>query len=90
MIFHFQDSMAPLLEALKTNDTEALVEWSRSDSWATLEQLISNSVDSGISGHVGNGFGSAQTESWTCIHCTFLNNFDRQSCDICRLPRDIN
>jgi len=82
--------MAPLLEALKTNDTQALAEWSRSDTWATLEQLISNSSDSAVSGHVGNGFASALTESWTCIHCTFLNNSDRQSCDICRLPRDIN
>lgn len=82
--------MAPLLEALKIDDTKALLEWSRSDLWATLDQLISNSSDSAVSGHVGNGFASAQAESWTCIHCTFLNNSDRQSCDICRLPRDIN
>lgn len=82
--------MAPLLEAMRTNDTKALAEWARSDSWATLEQLISNSSDSAVSSHVGNGFASAQTESWTCAHCTFLNNSDRQSCDICRLPRDIN
>lgn len=82
--------MGPLLEALKTNDTQALNEWSKSDMWATLEQLISNSSDSAVSGHVGNGFASALIESWTCIHCTFLNESDRQSCDICRLPRDIN
>jgi len=82
--------MAPLLEALKTNDTPAIAEWSRSDLWATLEQLISNSSDSAVSGHVGNGFTTAQTESWTCIHCTFMNSSDHQSCDICRLPRDIN
>ncbi|XP_025206801.1 nuclear protein localization protein 4 homolog [Melanaphis sacchari] len=85
-----KDSMAPLLEAIRSNDKQAVVEWSRSDVWATLEQLISNTSDSAVSGHVGNGFASVQTESWTCIHCTFMNNSDRQSCDICRLPRDIN
>jgi len=82
--------MAPLLEAIKTNNKQAVDEWSRSDVWATLEQLISNTSDSAVSGHVGNGFASAQTEKWTCMHCTFMNNSDRQSCDICRLPRGIN
>lgn len=82
--------MAPLLEALKTCNIQALDEWSRSDLWATLEQLVSNTSDFAVSGHVGNGFASTQAESWTCIHCTFLNSSDRQSCDICRLPKDIN
>lgn len=82
--------MAPLLEALRTNDAVRLAQWSRSDVWATLEQLISNSSDSAVSGHVGNGFASSLGESWTCIHCTYMNSSDRQSCDICRLPRGIN
>lgn len=33
--------MAPLLEAIRTNDRQKATEWAHSEHWATVEQLIS-------------------------------------------------
>lgn len=38
-----RDSMGPLLDALKNHDKDKAEEWSRSEQWATLEQLIAAS-----------------------------------------------
>lgn len=38
-----REFMGPLLEALKNKDREAANEWSRSEHWATVEQLIAAS-----------------------------------------------
>lgn len=38
-----REYMGPLLEAIKNRSTEAAQEWSRSEHWATVEQLIAAS-----------------------------------------------
>lgn len=38
-----KDYMGPLLEALRNKDSDAATEWSRSEHWATVEQLIAAS-----------------------------------------------
>lgn len=38
-----QEYMAPLLEAVKNKDANAALEWSRSEHWSTIEQLIAAS-----------------------------------------------
>ncbi|XP_051158551.1 nuclear protein localization protein 4 homolog [Leptopilina boulardi] len=36
-----KDHMAPLLEAIRTNDRQKATKWAHSEHWATVEQLIS-------------------------------------------------
>ncbi|XP_033213216.1 nuclear protein localization protein 4 homolog isoform X1 [Belonocnema kinseyi] len=36
-----KDHMAPLLEAIRTNNRQKAIDWARSEHWATVEQLIS-------------------------------------------------
>ncbi|CAH0563409.1 unnamed protein product [Brassicogethes aeneus] len=90
-----KEYMGPLLQALRTKDRAAAEEWSRSEHWATLEQLIAasspppsrpGSVASGsiASASVGSPGGEAR---WTCPFCTFLNQADHQNCEMCNLPR---
>lgn len=38
--------MDPLLEAIRTSNTEAILDWKKSEQWATLEQLILASYSS--------------------------------------------
>jgi len=38
-----KEYLSPLLDALKKKDKTAATEWSRSEQWATLEQLIAAS-----------------------------------------------
>lgn len=35
-----QEYMGPLLQAVRNRDNDAALEWSRSEHWATVEQLI--------------------------------------------------
>ncbi|XP_014606395.1 PREDICTED: nuclear protein localization protein 4 homolog isoform X1 [Polistes canadensis] len=41
-----KDHMGPLLEAVRTKNKQMAIEWSRSEHWATVEQLISASAAS--------------------------------------------
>ncbi|XP_015190103.1 PREDICTED: nuclear protein localization protein 4 homolog isoform X3 [Polistes dominula] len=41
-----KDHMGPLLEAVRTKNKQTAIEWSRSEHWATVEQLISASAAS--------------------------------------------
>ncbi|KAJ8980437.1 hypothetical protein NQ317_001610 [Molorchus minor] len=72
-----RDFMNPLLEALKNKDREAASEWSRSEHWATVEQLIAASSPppsrpgSVASGSVTTSTGAASGPKWTCPFCTF-------------------
>ncbi|KAF3423643.1 hypothetical protein E2986_11263 [Frieseomelitta varia] len=45
-MFPMKDHMLPLLEAIRTKDREKAVEWSCSEQWATVEQLISETTAS--------------------------------------------
>ncbi|CAO1417257.1 unnamed protein product [Diamesa tonsa] len=76
--------MAPILEAVKSQNKDEAFEWKSSDTWSTLEHLIANSSSS----HGNNSGGaSGGGENWTCNHCTFINNNDTTACEICSLPR---
>ncbi|XP_060521215.1 nuclear protein localization protein 4 homolog [Cylas formicarius] len=88
-----RDYLDPLLDALRRKDRAAAIEWSRSDHWATLEQLIAaSSPPPSRPGSVASGSISASTntssgQKWTCSRCTFLNDADRHSCAICYQSR---
>ncbi|XP_034939345.1 nuclear protein localization protein 4 homolog isoform X2 [Chelonus insularis] len=106
-----KDHMAPLLEAIRLNDSEKARNWARSEHWATVEQLISATAASsslssptvtfgndtmratssafGADGtNVGTGSGPASNQPlWTCPYCTFLNQAELGSCEMCSLPR---
>ena len=92
--------MTPLLEAVRTQDSQKAIEWSQSDQWATVEQVIAASSGSsstsrsmppslgGLAASLleGSRTSSHQT-SWTCSRCTYMNSHDTFSCEMCNLPR---
>uniref|UniRef100_A0A6P7FF04 Nuclear protein localization protein 4 homolog n=1 Tax=Diabrotica virgifera virgifera TaxID=50390 RepID=A0A6P7FF04_DIAVI len=88
-----REFIEPLLKALRNKDREAAEEWSRSEHWATLEQLIAASSPppsrpgSVASGSITSSPGASSGPKWTCPFCTFLNNADVQNCEMCNLPR---
>ena len=41
-----KDNLDPLLEAIRTQDTDTIMDWKKSEQWATLEQLILASYSS--------------------------------------------
>ena len=94
--------MESLLEAVRTQDRQKAAEWSRSEPWATVEQLISassssvpnqfpsfnNDVNTASGVSVGTGPNNeSRNDLWTCPYCTFLNSADFRSCEMCSLPR---
>ncbi|CAH1116427.1 unnamed protein product [Phaedon cochleariae] len=88
-----REFMGPLLEALKNKDRVAAEEWSRSEHWATVEQLIAASSPppsrpgSVASGSITASPGNSNGPQWTCPFCTYLNNADNENCEMCNLPR---
>ncbi|XP_008196487.1 nuclear protein localization protein 4 homolog [Tribolium castaneum] len=89
-----KEYMGPLLHALRNRDAAAAEEWSRSEHWATIEQLIAASSPppsrpGSVAGSVNVGAGSSSgvQAKWTCPHCTFLNTSDVSNCEMCSLPR---
>ena len=56
--YFLQDHMAPLLEAIRTNDRQTTLEWARSEHWATVEQLISATAASTSHSAAGVSFGN--------------------------------
>lgn len=93
--------MAPLLEAVRTQDSQKAIEWSQSDQWATVEQVIAASSGSSTSRSVPPSLGGLAASllgggshasphhqsSWTCSRCTYMNSHDTFSCEMCTLPR---
>ncbi|KAF2902092.1 hypothetical protein ILUMI_04080 [Ignelater luminosus] len=92
-----QEYMGPLLQAVRNRDNDAALEWSRSEHWATVEQLIAatnTSPPNSRPGSVGAASTTATAGSpggaqWTCPFCTFLNSADVHSCEMCSLPRSM-
>ncbi|KAL3274285.1 hypothetical protein HHI36_015690 [Cryptolaemus montrouzieri] len=93
-----RDYMGPLLEAIRTKNLELAEEWSRSEHWATVEQLIAASSPppsrpgSVAAGGVSVGIGGASSSGpkWTCSFCTFLNSMNLNECEMCSSPRLTN
>ncbi|XP_030746958.1 nuclear protein localization protein 4 homolog [Sitophilus oryzae] len=88
-----REYLGPLLDALRNKDRNAATEWSRSEQWATLEQLIAASSPppsrpgSVSSGNINSSAGASTGPKWTCPFCTFINESDAHSCEMCNLPR---
>ncbi|KAK3878570.1 hypothetical protein Pcinc_016783 [Petrolisthes cinctipes] len=91
-----REYLEPLLKAVKDRERAAAVEWKQSGQWATVEQLVMASGAEGAAGSPGvdvTGAGSgtrtaaAATGSWTCQHCTFINQTASENCDMCHLPQ---
>ncbi|KAF7280488.1 hypothetical protein GWI33_005829 [Rhynchophorus ferrugineus] len=88
-----REYLEPLLTAIRNKDRVAAKEWSRSEQWATLEQLIAASSPppsrpgSVTSGNINASGGTSTGPKWTCQHCTYINESDVNSCEICNLPR---
>lgn len=94
----FQEYIGPLLEAVKKRDRAQALEWKQSEHWATVEQLVMASGGGaavlGGSGEAAAAGSSAQSSSsstsWTCQHCTFINQTASENCEMCHLPRWID
>lgn len=82
-----REYMGPLLDAVRNRDSEAAVEWSRSEHWATVEQLIAASGPSSRMMTRSSDNNAPTSAEWTCPHCTFLNLPHLTACDMCSLPR---
>ncbi|RZF33940.1 hypothetical protein LSTR_LSTR006322 [Laodelphax striatellus] len=93
-----KEHMDRLLEAVRNKDDELALEWSHSEHWATVEQLIAASGGGGADAmsdaphhsHPSTpmeGAGGPGGAQWTCPHCTFLNMPHLHACDMCSLPR---
>ncbi|XP_053211290.1 nuclear protein localization protein 4 homolog [Panonychus citri] len=94
-----RNSIDPLLEAINKKDDQAALEWTNTEEWQTLEQLIAaqdsaSSVPSQSSS--SNNVSRAATSSsstndvtiiWSCSFCTFENPTESISCEMCGLPR---
>lgn len=87
--------MIPLLQAVREQDSQKAIEWSQSDQWATVEQVMAASSGTSNARSVPHSMGpfldipnnAPHTTSWTCTHCTFMNPSNSFMCEICNLPR---
>lgn len=92
---YFQEYIGPLLEAVKKRDRVQALEWKQSEHWATVEQLVMASGGGasvlGAGGEAAAAGSSAPSSSsstsWTCQHCTFINQTASENCEMCHLPR---
>lgn len=80
-IVPLKETMAPLLEAVRTQNREMAKQWIGNDQWQTFEQILASQ---GTSGEHRDGPAAA---SWTCQHCTFLNAVSSNACEMCGLPQ---
>nr|XP_036231836.1 nuclear protein localization protein 4 homolog isoform X1 [Bactrocera oleae] len=93
--------IAPLLEAVRTKNSDLAYSFKASEPWKLLESLIQASTGSGSIHSAGSttaasnagaaaagGGGAGGTHSqWQCNHCTFINPGELSSCEMCSLPR---
>ncbi|XP_067951814.1 nuclear protein localization protein 4 homolog [Watersipora subatra] len=96
-VLPLREHMAPLLEAVRTQDAEAAQRWSQDDQWSTMQHLLHASVPSsdqpGAAAATSNSFAGANASSltpvgstWQCAHCTFINT-NPTACEMCSLPK---
>lgn len=90
------NTIAPLLEAVKTNKVDTAFNFKKCQEWATVEEIMAaheatprvqrepSYVGPGASPlpPIGSGAGM-----WTCAHCTYLNVPEKSACDMCSLPK---
>lgn len=77
--------MDKLLEAVKNKDAEACNTWAaESEQWRTFETILSSMG----SNDVEMPHTAAAGATWNCEHCTFTNESDTNTCEMCSLPRN--
>ncbi|XP_036329116.1 nuclear protein localization protein 4 homolog isoform X1 [Rhagoletis pomonella] len=90
--------MGPLLEAVRTKNTDLAYSFKASEPWKLLESLIQASTGGVSSGPSASNTAVASSASsaaaaagannqWQCNHCTFINPGELSSCEMCSLPR---
>ncbi|XP_076366406.1 nuclear protein localization 4 [Tachypleus tridentatus] len=85
-----KDALDPLLEAIRAKNHELASHWSRSEQWATVEQLIAAQSPPSpplVDSRMASDSQSSSSALWTCRHCTFLNQPGSMACEICGLPQ---
>jgi len=94
-----KDQMSSLLEAVKNKDAVLAQHWASSEHWATVEQIMAahapvpsmreeSFVGPGAAPLPPIADGAAGGSAmWTCAHCTFLNQPNTSTCEICSLPK---
>lgn len=100
-VLPIKSTMDQLLLALKTKDDTMFQHWLQSADWATVEQLLAAQSSPGIhpppylqdsAGAAHGGQSSLAPAarggaSWSCEHCTFLNQANIDICEMCSLPK---
>ncbi|KAJ8263801.1 hypothetical protein GJAV_G00141420 [Gymnothorax javanicus] len=87
-----KDSIALLLEAVKTSDEDLAQTWKKSEQWATIEQLCGTVSGQSSGSHEYGAMGgpsipASSSAMWSCLHCTFMNQPGTEHCEMCSLPR---
>lgn len=86
-----QDCLEPLLQAVRTKNVDLAKGWSSSDEWCTVERLMDHERSMSTemihepSGAASSG--NSASALWICKHCTFLNQPDVATCEMCGLPQ---
>ena len=80
------------MDAVRNHDALLADEWAANEQWSTVLQLLAHADDQMMTDdHALGGAPSQSTsaqrgQSWTCMHCTFINAPNLTSCEICGLP----
>lgn len=92
-IFPLKDHLGDLCTAIRNKDADLARRWSKSEEWCTVMQLMqaanapspeprgSRDVDMVDISQSPSG------ASWSCKHCTFMNQHEHENCDMCGLPQ---
>ncbi|CAH3036912.1 unnamed protein product [Porites lobata] len=82
-----------LCEAVKNKDSVAARRWSKGEQWSTVIQLMQAANAPSPEPHGSHDVDmmdasqSPSGASWTCQHCTFINQHGHENCDMCGLPQ---
>ncbi|XP_073246100.1 nuclear protein localization protein 4 homolog isoform X4 [Porites lutea] len=88
-----QGHLEELCEAVKNKDSFAARRWSKGEQWSTVIQLMQAANAPSPEPHGSHDVDmmdasqSPSGASWTCKHCTFINQHGHENCDMCGLPQ---
>lgn len=86
-------TISTLFEAIKAKNEEIALQFKKSEEWATVEMMMaphendSNSSTRGAEASTGTQSFGAESNLWTCVHCTFINHPSKVVCEMCSLPQ---